>query len=124
MKFDTAFPSFSVNDLNAAKTFYSQKLGLPVSETPEGLQLEIGGGHKAFVYAKPNHTPASFTIMNFPVENVDRAVDELQSRGVAFEHYDGELKTDAKGIHRDNGMNVAWFKDPAGNYLSVINQKV
>jgi catechol 2,3-dioxygenase-like lactoylglutathione lyase family enzyme len=120
--FTKAFPSFSVNDLKAAKDFYGQKLGLAVSETPEGLQLQIGGGQNAFVYAKPNHTPASFTILNFPVENVERAVDDLTSRGVAFEHYDGDLKTDAKGIHREHGMNVAWFKDPAGNYLSVIDQ--
>ena len=120
--FDKAFPSFSVNDLTAAKDFYGQKLGLPVSETPQGLQLGIGGGANAFIYPKPNHTPASFTILNFPVANVEKAVDDLTARGIRFEQYDGELKTNAKGIHSEDGMNVAWFKDPAGNYLSVIDQ--
>lgn len=76
-----------------------------------------------FVYPKPDHTPASFTILNFPVNNIDEAVDQLTRAGVRFEHYEGEMKTDSKGIFRDEGMKIAWFKDPAGNFLSMLEQK-
>jgi len=116
-----AFSGFSVNDIPKAKAFYSQTLGLEVSEMNGMLQLHIAGGNPIIVYPKPNHTPATFTILNFPVDNVDRAVDELSKRGVQFEKYNmPDLKTDDKGIARGNGPNIAWFKDPAGNILSVL----
>lgn len=116
-----AFSSFSVNDLEKARAFYGQTLGLAVSEMPEGLQLNLAGGGIVFVYPKPNHSAATFTVLNFPVDDVETAVDELTKRGVRFESYEGELKTDKKGIHRgEKGPIVAWFKDPAGNTLSVV----
>jgi catechol 2,3-dioxygenase-like lactoylglutathione lyase family enzyme len=118
-----AFSSFSVNDLQKAKKFYSETLGLEVSESPMGLELRIAGGGKVFVYPKPDHNPASFTVLNFPVEDVEQAVDELSGLGVRFEHYDRpNLKTDKKGIFRGGGgPEMAWFKDPAGNILSVVH---
>ncbi len=116
-----AFSSFSVNDLEKAKAFYGQTLGLGVSEMPEGLQLSIAGGGMVFIYAKPNHTPATFTVLNFPVADIDAAVNELTKRGVRFESYKGDIQTDEKGIHRGKeGPLIAWFKDPAGNTLSVL----
>lgn len=123
-----AFSSFSVNDVDTAKTFYQDKLGLEVKVIPMGenyslLELHIAGGGKIMVYPKPDHTPASFTVLNFPVNDVEKAVDELTSRGVKFEHYDMEdLKTDEKGIVRSDGMgpDIAWFTDPAGNIISVL----
>ena len=121
-----AFSGFSANDLQKAKEFYRQTLGLDVSTGPMGvLQLNISGGTVILIYPKPNHTPATFTILNFPVENIEPAVDELTKRGVRFEHYDQpEIKTDEKGIHWDDvGPNIAWFKDPAGNILSVLEEK-
>ena len=114
-----AFSSFSVNDLQKAKEFYGQTLGLKVKESPEGLELHPGQ-QSVFIYPKPNHEPATFTVLNFQVNNIDAAVDDLKHKGVNFEHYEGEIKTDAKGIHRDNGPTIAWFKDPAGNILSVV----
>jgi catechol 2,3-dioxygenase-like lactoylglutathione lyase family enzyme len=120
-----AFSGFSVNDLAKAKDFYGQTLDLEVSELPEGLlELHIAGGTKIFIYAKENHTPATFTILNFPVEDVEQAVDDLTERGVRFEIYnEPELKTDKKGIARGGeGPTIAWFKDPAGNILSVLGQ--
>jgi predicted enzyme related to lactoylglutathione lyase len=121
-----AFSGFSVNDLKKAKEFYGQTLGLDVSDAPmDLLQLNIAGGTVILVYPKPNHTPATFTILNFPVQNIEATVDELIKRGVRFEHYDqGEIKTDEKGIHRGEvGPKIAWFKDPAGNILSVLEDK-
>jgi catechol 2,3-dioxygenase-like lactoylglutathione lyase family enzyme len=119
-----AFSGFSVNDLQKAEQFYSNTLGLEVSKEEEGLVLDIAGGFKIFVYPKPNHVPATFTILNFPVHDVEEAVDELTKRGVQFEIYhDGELKTDEKGIYRGAGPKIAWFKDPAGNFLSVLEEK-
>jgi predicted enzyme related to lactoylglutathione lyase len=119
-----AFSGFSVNDLQKAKEFYSQTLGLEVSEMPEMgglLNLHIAGGSNILIYPKPNHTPATFTILNFPVDNIEQAVDELTRRGVRFEIYnEAELKTDEKGISRGEGPLIAWFKDPAGNILSVL----
>ncbi len=119
------FSGFSVNDLQKAKKFYQETLGLDVSDAPmDQLELRIDDDTRVLVYEKPNHTPASFTILNFPVDNIDRAVDELTDRGVRFEVYkDGDLKTDAKGVHRVGGPTIAWFKDPAGNFLSVIEAK-
>jgi predicted enzyme related to lactoylglutathione lyase len=122
--FNEAFSSFSVRDVAAAKRFYGETLGLDVSEQPEGLQLRAGGG-TIFLYPKPNHVPATFTVLNFPVDDVDQTVDELTKRGVKFEHYDlPDLKTDAKGIARDDrGPTIAWFTDPDGNILSVLKPK-
>jgi len=117
-----AFSSFSVNDIQKAKEFYGKKLGIDVSSGPEGtLVLAFSGGTKALMYPKPNHQPATFTVLNFPVDNVEKAVDELNQRGVRFEIYnEPTLKTDARGISRGNGPTIAWFKDPAGNILSVL----
>ena len=123
-KHTKAFSSFSVNDLQKAKEFYGQTFGLEVSEMPEGLELHIAGGTRIFIYPKADHTPATFTILNFPVDNVEAAVDELTKRGVRFEVYnEGDLKTDEKGIFRGGGPKIAWFKDPAGNFLSVLEEK-
>jgi catechol 2,3-dioxygenase-like lactoylglutathione lyase family enzyme len=118
-----AFSGFSVNDLKKAKDFYGKTLGLEVAEHGPGLELRIAGGSKILIYPKPNHTPASFTILNFPVANVEKTVDELSDRGVRFEHYEGPIKTDGKGILRGQGPTIAWFKDPAGNILSVLEQR-
>ena len=119
------FSGFSVNDLQKAKRFYQETLGLDVADAPMGsLELRIDDETSVFVYEKPNHTPATFTILNFPVDDIDRAVDQLTGRGVRFEVYkEGELKTDARGIHRDGGPKIAWFKDPAGNFLSVLEER-
>jgi catechol 2,3-dioxygenase-like lactoylglutathione lyase family enzyme len=115
-----AFSGFSVNDLAKAKEFYSNTLGLHVEDDPAGLNLQMpGGGRGVLVYPKPDHQPATFTILNFEVDHIDVAVDDLTSRGVRFERYEG-LPADAKGIMRGNGPSIAWFKDPAGNILSVI----
>jgi catechol 2,3-dioxygenase-like lactoylglutathione lyase family enzyme len=119
-----AFSGFSVNDVQQAKEFYSQTLGLDVSESNGLLQLHIAGGTTILMYPKENHTPATFTILNFPVANVEQAVDDLARRGVHFESYhDGDLVTDEKGIFRGGGPKIAWFKDPAGNILSVLEQQ-
>ena len=116
-----AFSGFSANDTEKAKEFYGRTLGLKVSETNGLLTLHLAGGSNVLIYPKPNHTPATFTVLNFPVDDVDQAVDELAKRGVGFEIYDlPDLKTDKKGIMRGNGPTIAWFKDPAGNILSVI----
>jgi predicted enzyme related to lactoylglutathione lyase len=118
------FSSFSVNDLAAAKRFYQGTLGFTVSEPMGQLQLDLAGGTRVFIYQKPDHVPASFTVFNIEVENVDQAVAALGERGVRFEHYDREgIKTDAKGIMRGDqgGPTMAWFKDPAGNILSVVS---
>ena len=115
-----AFSSFSVKDLNEAKRFYGQTLGLEVSESNEGLILQTKGGIDVFIYPKPDHTPATFTVLNFVVGDVDRAVDELTKMGVRFQIYDkGELKTDDRGIFQGK-PKIAWFKDPAGNFLSIL----
>jgi predicted enzyme related to lactoylglutathione lyase len=118
-----AFSGFSVNDLAAAKQFYGETLGVRVSELAEGLlQLEIAGGRNILVYEKSDHTPATFTILNFPVEDIDAAVDELTRRGVSFVRYEG-FGQDEKGISRDAaGPPIAWFTDPAGNVLSVLEE--
>ncbi len=123
-KITKAFSSFSVNNSQDAKEFYGQTLGLEVSETAQGLELHIGDGTRIFVYPKPNHIPATFTILNLPVDNVEEAVAELTKRGVHFEVYnEADLKTDERGIFRSGGMKIAWFKDPAGNILSVLEEK-
>ncbi|MCM3901882.1 MAG: hypothetical protein ND866_09270 [Pyrinomonadaceae bacterium] len=116
-----AFSTFSVNDLKKAKEFYGGTLALGVTETPEGLELKLTGGNTVFLYPKPNHTPASFTVLNFPVNDIEEAVDELVGLGVRLEQYDlPDIKTDKRGIARGPGPKIAWFKDPAGNILSVL----
>jgi catechol 2,3-dioxygenase-like lactoylglutathione lyase family enzyme len=121
-----AFSGFSVDDLQRAKAFYADVLGLSLSEheeMPGLLTLHIAGGHDIVVYEKMNHVAATFTILNFPVPEIGVAVRELQARGIQFEHYEFEdLKTDADAIFRGGGPLIAWFKDPAGNILSVIEQ--
>lgn len=121
-----AFGSFSVNDMEKAKDFYGNVLGLKTSMEMDGYILALhidGNGNNPIIYPKPNHEPATFTVLNFPVDDVEKAVDELTAKGVQFEHYDmGDLKTDAKGIARFPGVTQAWFKDPAGNILSVISR--
>lgn len=118
-----SFSSFSVNNIAKAKEFYTNILGLTVREEPEGLALELKDGGNVFLYEKPNHTPASFTVLNFDVENIEQSVEILTVKGVQFEHYDGELSTDEKGISRGKGPLIAWFQDPAGNILSVIQER-
>ena len=114
-----ALSSFSVDDIEKAKDFYGNTLGLDLSAGPEGTRVLIEA--RTLIYPKPNHRPATFTVLNFPVESVEKAVDELSKRGVRFEVYDEpNLKTDARGISRGNGPTIAWFKDPAGNILSVL----
>lgn len=124
----TVFSGFSVDDLAKAKAFYSEILGLEVDEDAMGLRLHLPDGATVFVYPKKDHRPATFTIMNFVVEGIDESVDELARRGMIFERYDGELKTDekgiARGISRKQGPDIAWFKDPAGNFLSVLEEPI
>ena len=117
-----AFSGFSVNDIQKAKQFYGETLGLEVSETHGLLNLHLAGGTTVLVYPKSNHLPATFTILNFPVADIEEAVDQLTRKGVRFERYDGDLKTDDKGIFRGGGPLIAWFKDPAGNVLSVLKE--
>ncbi len=120
----SAFSGFSVNDLAQAKAFYAETLGLHVDDEGVGIRLHLPGGSTVFAYPKDDHQPATFTIVNFVVENIDEAVDELTSRGVRFEHYQESPKTDGKGILRGRafhmGPDIAWFKDPAGNTLAVL----
>jgi len=116
-----AFSGFSVNDIPKAKQFYGETLGLEVKEDHGMLILHLGSGARVLVYPKPNHTPASFTILNFPVDDVERAVRGLHERGVRFQIYrDGPYKTDENGVFRGGGPTIAWFTDPAGNILSVL----
>lgn len=117
------FSGFSVNDLQKAKTFYQDVLALHVSEGMMGiLTLHFDGGGEGIIYPKPDHQPATFTVLNFQVPDINEAVDALISKGVVFERYDEPMKTDEKGILRGEGRgpDIAWFKDPAGNILSVL----
>jgi predicted enzyme related to lactoylglutathione lyase len=116
-----AFSGFSVNDLDAAKRFYGDTLGVQVAENDAGLTLHVGGDQPVFIYPKDDHEPATFTILNFQVDDVEGTVAGLAERGVQFERYEGtEIETDEQGIFRGGGPLIAWFKDPAGNVLSVI----
>jgi predicted enzyme related to lactoylglutathione lyase len=120
-----AFNGFSVDDLDAAREFYGNTLGLDVRDNEMGmLEITLGTGGVTLVYPKPNHEPATFTILNFPVDDIDEAVDALTAKGVAFERYDG-MHQDAKGIARgraaNQGPDIAWFTDPTGNILSVLS---
>jgi catechol 2,3-dioxygenase-like lactoylglutathione lyase family enzyme len=118
-----AFSGFAVDDLDKARAFYGDTLGLKVE--PMGgaplMTLHLAGDRPTLIYAKPNHTPADYTILNFPVDDIDAAVEELAARGVTFERYDG-MGQDDKGVMREQGPPIAWFKDPAGNVLSVLEQ--
>jgi len=123
LKGSKAFSGFSANDIVKAKEFYAGTLGLDVSEAHGILTLRLASGNNVIIYPKPDHVPATFTVLNFAVDDVDLAVDELKKRGVRFERYNlPDLKTDEKGIMRGNGPTIAWFTDPAGNILSVIDQ--
>jgi catechol 2,3-dioxygenase-like lactoylglutathione lyase family enzyme len=126
VKTKRAFSGFSVSDLAAAKKFYGATLGLKIEDDGVGARLQLPGGGTVFVYPKHDHQPATFTILNFVVDDIDAAVDDLTSRGVRFERYDSGPKQDEKGILRgraqNRGPDIAWFKDPAGNVLSVIQE--
>jgi len=124
-KHTKAFSGFSVDDATKAKVFYGEVLALDVEELemPGILSLHIEGGSHVLIYTKPNHVPATYTMLNFPVKDIDQAVDQLTARGVQFEIYDEDnFKTDKKGIFRSGGPLIAWFKDPAGNILSIIEE--
>ena len=117
-----AFSGFAVDDIDEARRFYGETLGLNVSDGPMGvLSLELTGGATVMIYPKPDFKPATYTMLNFQVEDIDATVDELTSRGVEMERYDG-FEQDEKGVMRDNGPTIAWFTDPAGNILAVIEQ--
>ncbi len=117
-----AFSGFAVDDIPAAKKFYGETLGLNVSEQHGMLTLHIAGGTDILVYPKPGHTPATYTILNFQVDDIDKAVDGLTARGVRFQRYEG-IEADEKGIARGGGPPIAWFTDPAGNILSVLQER-
>jgi catechol 2,3-dioxygenase-like lactoylglutathione lyase family enzyme len=124
LKTSEAFSGYSVNDLEKAKDFYGNTLGLETSMEPAGLALRIAGRRPVFIYPKDNHQPATYTVLNFPVSDIDQAVDDLIAAGVSFEHYGEGFGQDEKGISRDprGPTGIAWFKDPAGNILSVIQE--
>ncbi len=122
-----AFSGFSVNDLEKAEKFYHQVLGIETKKEGVGLVLKLKSGATAFIYPKADHKPASFTILNFPVDNIDEAVDELREKGVMFEDYnDVNMPQDSKGILRGlsahMGPDIAWFKDPASNILAILQE--
>jgi predicted enzyme related to lactoylglutathione lyase len=117
-----AFSGFAVADLDAAKKFYSEMLGLQVSEENGLLSLHVAGGRDVLIYPKPDHVPATYTILNFPVDDIDATVDEMTERGVTFQRYEG-IEQDAKGIARGIGPYIAWFTDPSGNVLSVLQER-
>ena len=119
-----AFSGFSVDDISKAKDFYGETLGLKLSEDNGMLTLHIEGGNDVLVYPKPDHVPAAFTVLNFPVEDIEAAVDALTDRGVTFQRYEGtDVETDDNGIFRGGGPLIAWFTDPSGNVFSVIAQE-
>jgi catechol 2,3-dioxygenase-like lactoylglutathione lyase family enzyme len=117
-----AFSGFAADDIDAARAFYGETLGLKTSDQYGLLILHIAGDRDTIVYPKPQHTPAEFTILNFPVDDIDAAVDELAARGVQVEHYEG-MPQDERGIMRESGPYIAWFRDPAGNVLSVLQER-
>jgi predicted enzyme related to lactoylglutathione lyase len=116
-----AFSGFAVDDVQKAREFYGETLGIAISEENGILTLQIAGERPTIVYPKPGHTPAEYTILNFPVQDIDEAVEELSARGVRMERYEG-FEQDEKGVFRGGGPYIAWFKDPAGNVLSVLQQ--
>ena len=117
-----AFSGFAVDDIDKAQEFYGETLGVKTSTEHGLMTLHLAGDRPTLVYPKPDHTPANYTILNFPVEDIDKAVDELGKRGVQFERYDG-FGQDEKGVFREEGPYIAWFKDPAGNVLSVLQER-
>ncbi len=123
LKDSKAFSGYSADDLDAVRAFYADVLGLDVEQAAEMpiLRVRFGGDRHVIVYAKPDHQPATFTVLNFPVADIDAAVDELTARGVVFERYEG-FGQDAKGVMRGQGPLIAWFKDPAGNILSIVEE--
>jgi catechol 2,3-dioxygenase-like lactoylglutathione lyase family enzyme len=118
-----AFSGFAVDDVPAARAFYTEKLGIPVTERNGMLELSLGRHTTVLAYPKPNHTPATFTVLNIPVDDIDAAVDELTARGVRFERYPGMAAMDEKGVMRGGGPPIAWFTDPAGNVMSVLQDR-
>jgi catechol 2,3-dioxygenase-like lactoylglutathione lyase family enzyme len=127
-KAQAAFSGFSVDDQQKARQFYTKKLGLELEDDKMGLQLKLPGSGSLFIYEKDDHKPATFTVLNFVVEDIDKAVDELVDQGIKFEHYDNmPMEMDKKGIARglsaNQGPDIAWFKDPAGNIISVLQDK-
>jgi catechol 2,3-dioxygenase-like lactoylglutathione lyase family enzyme len=121
-----AFSGFSVDDIDKAKQFYTDVLGLSAQDDMGGVRLVLPGGGEAWVYSKPDHKPASYTMLNFLVDNIDTAVDEPTKRGIQFEHYEGFQQDDkgiARGLAAKKGPDIAWFKDPAGNILAVLQDK-
>ncbi len=121
LKDSKAFSGFSVDDIDRARQFYADVLGLEVTEENGMLTLQLAGDRATLIYPKRDHQPATFTILNFPVPEIEAAVSEVAARGVAFERYAGtEMETDEQGIFRKGGPLIAWFKDPAGNVLSII----
>lgn len=125
LKDSPAFSGFSTNDISKASEFYGKTLGLNATEENGILTLNLGGGQTVIIYPKgESHQPATFTVLNFPVADIEKAVDELTARGVQFQHYGGDdgPKTDERGIFRDEGPLIAWFADPAGNILSILEQ--
>lgn len=124
LKDSKAFSGFSVNDLEAAKKFYGETLGVEVEDGPMVLKIKLGSGTVIFVYSKDNHVPATYTILNFPVDDIDQAVEELKGKGIVFEQYENmtDEKGIARGISQNRGPDIAWFKDPAGNILSVLHE--
>lgn len=122
--YSNSFSSFSVNDIEEAKKFYGDTLEIEANKQAMGLlELRLKNGSRVLIYPKKNHQPATYTVLNFTVKDVEKTVDELISRGIVFEQYSGDLETDAKGISRGEGPVIAWFKDPAGNILSVVEEK-
>ncbi len=122
LKYSKAMSGFSANDIPKAKQFYSEVLGINVTEQNGMLNLKLGPGHDVLIYPKPNHEPATYTVLNFTVDDVEQAIPELTAKGIVMEHYDTEqLKTDEKGILHHGSSKIAWFKDPAGNILSVLS---
>lgn len=120
--YSKAFSGFSVDDLQKAKAFYHGLLGIAIKEEM-GLELQFEENYSVFIYEKKNHSPATFTVLNLVVDNIEKAVADLTNKGIRFEHYEGDIKTDEKGIFRGQGPLIAWFKDPAGNILSVLEEK-
>ena len=119
-----AFSGFAVDDIEAARSFYGDTLGMKVTDGPMGvLTLHLSGSTPVMIYPKPDFSPATYTMLNFQVEDIDSTVDELTSRGVEMQRYGGEFEQDEKGIMRGNGPTIAWFTDPAGNIVAVIEQQ-
>lgn len=121
LTYTRAFSGFAVNDLQQAREFYSETLGVNLSEANDLLTLHLAGDRDTLIYPKPDFVPATYTILNFEVDDIETTVDDLTARGVKFERYDG-MKQDERGIHKDGERLIAWFTDPAGNVIAVLEQ--